>query len=257
MTGDRVVIDHGDLTTAMRASLSAPGVFAPVEYEGRLLADGGLTSNLPIDVAREMGVDVLIVVDCGFPLMERKKLDSVATVSNQMLAILLRSNSTVQRKTLTDRDVIIDPALGDFSSLDFESHARAMKIGEEAARGASQRLAALGVSDAEYARFNAARIDPTVADRRRKASMSRRPVPRAPRSGSTAAPPWQLLHCRLHACVASVPRARPAASGARVDRQRGAPRPACCVRSLPPRAPKSQSPAHRTVYAVRQPERVP
>jgi len=157
VTGDRVVIDHGDLTTAMRASLSAPGVFAPVEYEGRLLADGGLTSNLPVDVAREMGVDVLIVVDCGFPLLERNKLDSVATVSNQMLAILIRSNTNAQRKSLTDRDVIIDPALGDFSSLDFESHARAMKIGEEAARGASQRLAALGVSDAEYARFVAAR----------------------------------------------------------------------------------------------------
>ena len=91
MTGDRVVIDHGDLTTAMRASLSAPGVFSPVDFEGRMLVDGGLTSNLPIDVAREMGVDVLIVVDCGFPLLERNKLDSVATVSNQMLAILIRT----------------------------------------------------------------------------------------------------------------------------------------------------------------------
>src|SRR6187549_4051012 len=128
VTGDRVVLDHGDLTTAMRASLSAPGVFTPVESEGRMLVDGGLSSNLPIDVAREMGVDVLIVVDCGFPLLERGKLDSVATVSNQMLAILIRSNTTAQRKTLTDRDVIIDPALGDFSSLGFTEHAKAMKI---------------------------------------------------------------------------------------------------------------------------------
>src|SRR5688572_8893060 len=134
VTGDRVVIDHGDLTTAMRASLSAPGVFSPVDFEGRMLVDGGLSSNLPIDVARQMGVDILIVVDCGFPLLERGKLVSVATVSNQMLAILIRSNTTAQRKSLTARDVIIDPALGDFSSLDFDSHARAMKIGEEAAR---------------------------------------------------------------------------------------------------------------------------
>ena len=137
VTGERVVIDHGDLTTAMRASLSAPGVFAPVESEGRLLVDGGLSSNLPIDVAREMGVDVLIVVDCGFPLLERGKLDSVATVSNQMLAILIRHNTNAQRKTLTDDDVVIDPALGDFSSLDFNEHAKAMKIGEQAARGAA------------------------------------------------------------------------------------------------------------------------
>ena len=112
-------------------------MFAPVEDDGRMLVDGGLSSNLPIDVAREMGVDVLIVVDCGFPLLERNKLDSVATVSNQMLAILIRHNTSEQRKTLTDRDVIIDPALGDFSSLDFSEHAKAMKIGEQAARGAS------------------------------------------------------------------------------------------------------------------------
>jgi NTE family protein len=160
VTGDRVVLDHGDLTTAMRASLSAPGVFAPVEADGRLLVDGGLSSNLPIDVAREMGVDLVIVVDCGFPLLERGKLDSVATVTNQMLAILIRHNATEQRRTLTDRDVVIDPALGDFSSLDFGGHARAMKIGEEAARGATERLAALGVTDPEYARFVAARTIP-------------------------------------------------------------------------------------------------
>src|SRR6187397_3292681 len=122
VTGDRVVLDHGDLTTAMRASLSAPGVLAPVEIDGRMQVDGGLSSNLPVDVAREMGVDVLIVVDCGFPLLERNKLDSVATVTNQMLAILIRHNATEQRKTLGERDVIIDPALGDFSSLDFTEH---------------------------------------------------------------------------------------------------------------------------------------
>ena len=177
VTGDRVVIDHGDLTTAMRASLSAPGVFAPVDFEGRMLVDGGLTSNLPIDVAREMGVDVLIVVDCGFPLLERNKLDSVATVSNQMLAILIRHNTTAQRKTLTDRDVVIDPALGDFSSLDFTEHAKAMKIGEEAARGAVERLAALGVTDPEFARIVGARAPRCAPPRRRSNSCASSPAP--------------------------------------------------------------------------------
>ena len=157
VTGDRVVLDHGDLTTAMRASLSAPGVFSPVESEGRMLVDGGLSSNLPIDVAREMGVDILIVVDCGFPLLERGKLDSVATVSNQMLAILIRHNTAEQRKTLKATDVVIDPALGDFSSLDFSQHAKAMRIGEEAARGQSQRLAALSVPAEEFQRIVDAR----------------------------------------------------------------------------------------------------
>jgi NTE family protein len=157
VTGDRVVMDSGDLTTALRASLSAPGVFAPVETDGRMLVDGGLSSNLPIDVAREMGVDVLIVVDCGFPLLERGKLDSVAAVSNQMLAILIRHNTNAQRKTLTDRDIVIDPALGDFSSLDFSEHGKAIRLGEEAARGATERLAALSVGPVEFQRLAAAR----------------------------------------------------------------------------------------------------
>jgi NTE family protein len=157
VTGERVVMDHGDLTTAMRASLSAPGVFAPVETDGRLLVDGGLSSNLPIDVAREMGVDVLIVVDCGFPLLERGKLDSVATVSNQMLAILIRHNTSEQRKSLTSKDVVIDPALGDFSSLDFGDHEKATRLGEEAARGQVQRLQALSIPAREYEQLYATR----------------------------------------------------------------------------------------------------
>ena len=158
VTGDRVILGSGDLTTAMRASLSAPGVFSPVEADGRMLVDGGLSSNLPVDVAREMGVDILIVVDCGFPLLERGKLDSVATVSNQMLAILIRHNTAQQRKTLTATDVVIDPALGDFSSLDFTAHAKAMRIGEEAARGQSERLAALSVPAEEFKRIVDARV---------------------------------------------------------------------------------------------------
>jgi NTE family protein len=158
VTGDRVVLDHGDLTTAMRASLSAPGVFSPVDSDGRMLVDGGLSSNLPIDVAREMGVDILIVVDCGFPLLERGKLNSVATVSNQMLAILIRHNTAEQRKTLKNSDVLIDPALGDFASLDFSQHAKAMRIGEEAARGQSQRLSALSVPPEEFQRIVDARV---------------------------------------------------------------------------------------------------
>jgi NTE family protein len=157
VTGERVVLDHGDLATAMRASLSAPGVFAPVETEGRLLVDGGLSSNLPIDVAREMGVDILIVVDCGFPLLERGKLESVAAVSNQMLAILIRRNTDLQRKSLREADIAIDPALGDFSSLDFGDHDRAMKIGEEGARAQTLRLQSLSVTPEDFGRIVAER----------------------------------------------------------------------------------------------------
>src|SRR4030095_14765292 len=70
--GQPVVMDSGELVTAMGESITAPGVFSPAQREGRLLVDGGLVENLPIDTARAMGVDVLIVVDVSFPLYPRE-----------------------------------------------------------------------------------------------------------------------------------------------------------------------------------------
>lgn len=159
-TGEAVILDRGDLTRAMRASLSAPGVFAPVEHEGRLLVDGGLAENLPIDVARAMGVDVVIAVDVGFPLLTRRRLDSVATISNQMLSIFIRRNAERQRRTLGERDVIIDPALGEASSFDFSQIARAIELGREATDQNAERLAALSVDVASYAAWLAQRAAP-------------------------------------------------------------------------------------------------
>ena len=99
-TGEAVIMGSGDLTTAMRASLSAPGVFAPVERDGRLLVDGGIADNVPVDIARAMGVDIVIVVDVGFPLLPREQLTSIPVISNQMLAILIRRNAQAQLATL-------------------------------------------------------------------------------------------------------------------------------------------------------------
>lgn len=156
-TGDRIVLDRGDLPLAMRASLSAPGVFTPVDYEGRVLVDGGLADNLPVDVAREMGVDVLIVVDAGFPLLKRDRLSSVPTISNQMLAILIRRNSSHQRASLTERDVIIDPAIGEASSFDFVRFPKLIDLGEDAARAMAPALAKLSAQPRDYQRYATAR----------------------------------------------------------------------------------------------------
>ncbi len=156
-TGDAVVLEQGDLTTAMRASASAPGVFAPVEQGGRLLVDGGLADNLPVSVARAMGVDRLIVVDVGFPLQKRQRLASVATISNQMLAILIRRSSNVQRRSLAADDVLIDPELGDASSFDFGAIGRAISLGEDAARAGAARLAGLALSPELYAQYRSTR----------------------------------------------------------------------------------------------------
>ena len=145
-SGASVVMDSGDLTTALRASMSAPGLFAPVERDGRLLVDGGLTENLPIDVARAMGVDVLIVVDAGFPLLPRDRLNSLTSVSNQALAILVRRDVERQLATLGPHDVLLQPALGQRSSYDFNGVTVAVALGVDAARERQQTLVALAVT---------------------------------------------------------------------------------------------------------------
>ena len=158
-TGDAVTLDSGDLTSAMRASMSAPGVFAPVERDGRLLVDGGISENLPVDIARAMGVDILIVVDVGSPLLTREKLNSVPVISNQMIAILIQRNSREQLEKLKAQDVLIAPPLGDTSSFDFGNVKRVIAVGERAARASAERLATLAMTPQEAARYAQRRED--------------------------------------------------------------------------------------------------
>ena len=157
LTGNAVLMDKGDLAFSMRASISAPGVFAPAESQGQLLVDGGLAENLPIDVARGMHADILIVSDVSFPLQPRAALDSALTISNQMLAILVRKDADRQRATLGPSDILIEPAIGTASSTDFSAPTATISAGENAARGQLARLATVGVSDAAYEEYVARR----------------------------------------------------------------------------------------------------
>jgi NTE family protein len=150
VTGSAVLLDKGDLSIAMRASISAPGLFAPVETQGLLLVDGGLAENLPIDVARQMHADILIVSDVSYPLQSRAALDSALSISNQMLAILVRKDTDRQRATLSASDVLIEPILGSASSTDFTAAVSTIGAGENAARNMLGRLEALRVGDTAY-----------------------------------------------------------------------------------------------------------
>src|ERR1700730_17581958 len=156
-TGNAVVMDKGDLAIAMRASMSAPGVFAPVESNGRLLVDGGLAENLPISVARAMHADILIVSDVSFPLLPRAALDSALSISNQMLAILVRKDSDRQRTSLGPQDILIEPKLGSATPTDFTSPSAVIAHGEDAARAAIGQLSPYGVGDGAYPDYLARR----------------------------------------------------------------------------------------------------
>jgi NTE family protein len=165
-TGESVVLASGDLTDAMRASLSAPGLFTPVERDGRILVDGGISNNLPVSVAQALGVDLLIVVDVSYPPQSRDKLQSVAAITNQMIAIMMRQNTAAQKRLMSARDIAIDPPLADYSSFDFSRVERAITIGEEAAREVAPRLAALSMTPEQFAAWTAqrgsVRADPPV-----------------------------------------------------------------------------------------------
>lgn len=156
-TGEAVVMESGDLVTAMRASMSAPGVFAPAQRRGRLLVDGGLVENLPVDLARSMGVDRLIVVDVSFPLYARAQLSSPLEVTNQAFAIMIRGRTLEQREKLTASDIVIDPPLGRFPSIDFGRVPEALRAGEAGARKVRERLAALSLDEAGYRSYLASR----------------------------------------------------------------------------------------------------
>ena len=157
-TGEAVILEAGDLTAALRASMSIPGVFAPVEIDGRLLVDGGIANNLPIEEVRALGAEVIIVSDVSFPLQLRDQLNSPLEISNQMLAIMVRRETTRQRALLGGRDVVIEPPLGGASSFDFSNVRSAIGIGERATVGHTAQLNALSLSPAAY--------DAAVAERK-------------------------------------------------------------------------------------------
>ncbi len=165
-TGNAVKLQKDiSLSEAMRASMSIPGAFAPAEWQGKLLVDGGLVQNLPVDAAREMGADVIIAVNVGTPLSPRNELDSIGGVMGQMLNILTEQNVQRSLKEITERDILITPDLSKYTSGDFNKSDEIMQVGEDAAMQVFEKLQALGVSQSEFGRWNTARRAPISADR--------------------------------------------------------------------------------------------
>ncbi|UUT14226.1 patatin-like phospholipase family protein [Pseudomonas zeae] len=155
--GEKVVFRKGHLPQVIRASMSIPAVFAPVELDGRLLVDGGMTDNIPLDVAREMGVDVAIVVDIGTPLRNRKQLTTVVDVLNQSITLMTRSNSEEQLAALKSSDVLIQPALAAYGVTDFGKAQDMIDAGYRATRILDARLAVLKPEESQDAELAAAR----------------------------------------------------------------------------------------------------
>jgi NTE family protein len=168
-SGQAVVLDHGSLAMAMRASMSIPGAFRPVEIEGRMLLDGGLANQVPVDVVRAMGADVVIAVDVGTPLAQLSHDAGMLEVLSQLAGMMTTSSARREVETLGAGDVLIVPDLGDkVATGDFAKAPEALAIGMTAADAAEPRLAALsaprGQYDAALARRPALPTEPPVIE---------------------------------------------------------------------------------------------
>ncbi len=168
-TGERVAIRSGNLTSAMRASMSVPGLIAPVLREGRKLVDGGLTDNLPVAEAKSLcHPDVLIVVNVGSPLFKPKEITGVVTVLGQVVNLLTEQNVAKSMALLTPRDVYLRPDLGEVTATAFPEQLEAAEIGHATALAAAEQLRQFSVTPQVYAawqdhvRLNAPQSPPIV-----------------------------------------------------------------------------------------------
>ncbi|HHO59831.1 MAG TPA: hypothetical protein ENJ64_06270, partial [Thiotrichales bacterium] len=154
-TGDEFIIKKGNLARAMRASMSIPAALPPIEINQTLLVDGGIANNVPIDIARNMGADIVIVVDVSAPLLDKADLKSSIDVTGQLTTILTRRVADAQIKTLKEKDVLIIPGETDITSSDFERYPELIQSGEEAAMQQLDTLRALSLSRQDYLAYKA------------------------------------------------------------------------------------------------------
>lgn len=152
-SGAAVEMCSGDLAQAMRASMSAPGIFSPVTVDGRTLVDGGLGGNVPVETIRRMGADIIIAVDVEFPLYEPEQLNSALDISAQMLTILIRNQTQEQLATLSTDDVVLRPELGQFGSTNFTQIVAAIQPGADAVAAVADRLRQYALPAEDYERF--------------------------------------------------------------------------------------------------------
>jgi NTE family protein len=145
-----VVLDKGDLATAMRASMAIPGGFAPVVMDDMILSDGGLVRNIPVDIARNLCADQVIVVNLVEPEANPRKLQSAVQLLSRAMDVMIVANEELQLASLKPGDVRIDVIMGDITTADFERVPETVPLGVDAARKMAAALSKFSVPEAQY-----------------------------------------------------------------------------------------------------------
>ena len=142
-TGDEVVFKEGYLPHALRATMSIPSIFDPIELDGKLLVDGGLVNNFPANRLKEMGADIIIGVNVGFQSYSKEELNSMFRIIEQSLFFYGEENTKKNRKLC---DIVITPALEGFNASSFNSADSIIALGEKAAREIYSQIKSLADS---------------------------------------------------------------------------------------------------------------
>ncbi|WP_154222703.1 patatin-like phospholipase family protein [Marinicella rhabdoformis] len=145
--GEPYIIDHGDLAMAMRASMAVPLLFGPVKHHDRMLADGGILNNLPVNVVKDMGADIVIAVNISSPLNHVDENSSLISVTYQSIDVSLVQNTKVSAK---HADILITPDLKKLTSSDFTESEAFANLGYLATYLNSSKLEPFRVTERQY-----------------------------------------------------------------------------------------------------------
>nr|WP_241967784.1 patatin-like phospholipase family protein [Vibrio zhugei] len=147
------ILDHGYLVDAMMASMSVPGALPPYELDGHWLVDGGVTNNMPVDVARSMGADRIIAVDISTDYMKQDSFTGFLSVADQLSNYLVRRSTQQQTEKLTDKDILLQPAVGDMETTAFKKIPEAFKKGYEAVMAHKEQFAPFELTTEQYREY--------------------------------------------------------------------------------------------------------
>lgn len=148
-----VVIGDGYLVDAMMASMSVPGALPPYKLDGKLLVDGGVTNNMPVDVARELGADIVIAVDISTEYKNEEDFTNLFSVADQLSNYLVRSTTNHQAETLTADDYFLRPKVGKMETTEFDRMPEAFDKGYQEAMMFKDELSKLSLSTADYQEY--------------------------------------------------------------------------------------------------------
>jgi NTE family protein len=154
VSGKAAVFSSGSLPQALRATMSIPGVFAPVHDDGKVFVDGGLVDNLPTDLVRSMGADVVIAVHLEVPPTNAEEIQSLFSVLGHSIDVVIRENEI---RGLANADLVIKVDLQAYNSLDYAKAAEIIQVGQKAAEQKRKVLLAYSLESAPWQEYRAAK----------------------------------------------------------------------------------------------------